>query len=565
MRLSRVFGLMAFTAAVTAFPSAEAQTPKKKLQQQQAAQKAADDAKKAPVPVKKDDYAKDAKPAEPLVPKAIGNGKDAPAVAAVIDSHIDRVLAENKIAASPTCSDADFVRRVYLDITGVIPTGSQAREFLDDQSPDKRAKLIDQLLAGSHYGRHMADVWMGLLVQRSSDNRRISFESLRTWLDEEFNKNAGWDKVVAELVTSSGDQEKHPAVGFFLSNNTVDKMTDEVCKVFLGLQLQCAQCHNHPFTGWKQTEYWGMAQFFMKVEVDGIKAKDAKPSIQESNSPKRGKNNMLPESAKFVSAKFLQADEPRLDKSGPYRPVLAKWMTGKTNPFFATAMVNRTWAQFFGRGIVNPVDDMHGKNEPSHPDLLNALAADFAASGFDLKHLVRSICNSQAYQRSSKPTGGNDRDEFLFSHMAMKQMSPEQLFDSLAAVTGADKADAARGPKGANAKIQQQGPREKFVNFFLAGADQASTTEYEAGIPQALKLMNSKISGSPAVQRQFAGPGSKPAEVVEKLYLATLSRRPTEAEAKKLTGYMAKAGTPAEACGDILWALLNSSEFAMVR
>jgi hypothetical protein len=272
---------------------------------------------------------------------------------------------------------------------------------------------------------------------------------------------------------------------------------------------------------------------------------------------------MLPESARTVPAKFLQAEQPSLNKSDPYRPVLAKWLTSPANPFFARSMVNRTWAQLLGRGFVNPIDDMHEGNEPSHPELLDALTADFAASGFDLKHLIRSVCNTKAYQRSSKPTAGNEADEELFSRMAVKVLSPEQLFDSLAAVTGSA-GEVGRGRDRA-VKGQQPGARERFVLFFLAGAEQASTTEYEAGIPQALRLMNSRIVGNPAAVRQFAPAGAKPAEVVEKLYLATLSRRPTEAEAKKLADYVAKAGSPTEAYGDILWALVNSSEFTMVR
>jgi hypothetical protein len=499
-----------------------------------------------------------AKPAEP--PKPAPAARDSAALTRLIDAHIDRALAENKLTPSPTCSDADFLRRAYLDLTGVIPTAAQARAFLDDPSPGKRAKLIDELLAGPNYGRHMADVWMGLLVQRTSDNRRVNFDSLRTWLADRFNRNAGWDRVVTDLVTASGRQEANPAVGFYLSNNTVDKMTDEVGKLFLGVQLQCAQCHDHPFTAWKQNEYWAMARFFMKVQVGGL-GKDQSPGIQEVTAVRRNKFNMLPEAARTVPAKFLQGDSPTLAPADPHRPVLAEWLTAAGNPFFARAMVNRTWAQLFGRGFVDPVDDMHAGNEPSHPGLLAALADDFAATGFDLKHLVRAACNSKAYQRSSKPTAGNEADDELFARMAVKVLTPEQLYDSLTVVTG----PAAGGGRARDKAVKgyQPGARDRFVQFFLAGADQASTTEYEAGIPQALKLMNSRQLGNPAAVRQLTG--MKPAEAVETLYLATLARRPTTAEAGRLADYVSKATTPAEAYGDILWALLNSSEFAMVR
>lgn len=504
---------------------------------------------------------------EKFKPATIGAAKDAAAVAKFIDSQIAAKLAIEKVPTSPTSSDEEFLRRVFLDIAGVIPTAEQSKAFLDSKADDKRAMLIDELLESPNYARHRADLWMGLLVQKTSDNRRVNFESLRSWLDEQFAANRPWDKIVSDIVTASGDQDKNPAVGFYLSNNTVDKMTDEAAKAFLGVQLQCAQCHDHKFNDWKQTEYWAMAQFFMKVQVGGLK-KDATPSIQETPNVRRNKMNPLPESAKAVEAKFLQGDSPSLAKSEPYRPVLAKWMTAPTNPFFAKAMTNRVWSEFFGRGIVNPVDDMVGQNLPSHPELLTALAADFAANGFDVKHLVRGICNSQAYQRSSKAVAGNESAApHLYAKATVKVLSPEQLFDSLAAVTKfQDPAGKAR-EKGANGKAGPQGARERFVNFFLAGAEMVSTVDYEAGIPQALKLMNSRQTGSanPQVVRNVVGT-SRGTEAIEKIYLAALSRRPTAIEVERLSKYIAGAnGLPQDAVGDVLWAVLNSSEFTLNR
>jgi len=242
-------------------------------------------------------------------------------------------------------------------------------------------------------------------------------------------------------------------------------MTDACGKLFMGTQIQCAQCHNHPFTTIKQNEYWGMAQFFMKVEVGNIKAKTGEPGVSEVASPKRGKNNPLPESAKSVAPKFLAGDSPKMAKADPARPVLAQWLTAAENPYFAKAMVNRTWAQFFGRGFVNPIDDMSPENACSHPALLDALAKEFAASGFDLHHMIRGVCNSQSYQRSTKATAANKNDHDLFSHMSVKVMTPEQLFDSLAKVTGATNSGGGRNAKG----VGQLNNREQFVNFFLAG------------------------------------------------------------------------------------------------
>jgi hypothetical protein len=228
-------------------------------------------------------------------------------------------------------------------------------------------------------------------------------------------------------------------------------------------------------------------------------------------------------------------------------------------------MVNRTWAMLFGRGFVNPVDDMLVENQPSHPELMDALAVHVAKAGeFDLKYLIKAVCLSDAYQRTSKPTAENKDDKKLFSHIQVKVLSPEQLFDSLAQVTGNLKADV-RGPKGAlgAAKGVRLNNREAFVNFFLAGAETASAVDYEAGIPQALRLMNSPIANNAASVRALVGNG-KPAEALEKIYLATLSRRPTAEETKNLTEYVDRVGANT-AYGDILWAVLNSSEFTLVR
>ena len=505
------------------------------------------------------------KPAPITLPAAV---KDPAALARVIDDHVARKLAAATITPSPACSDEEFLRRVYLDLTGVIPTGEKAKAFLDSTDPQKRAKLIDELLADPTFGRHLADIWQAKLLPRDSNNRFVQRDPLVKWLEESFNANTPWDQFVAKLVTATGTVEDNPAVTYFLANRSVDKLTDSVSQHFLGIQLQCAQCHNHPFTTWKQEEYWGMAAFFGKVIPGNPKnpAKGGDPNklgVQEGPAKSKAKD-FFPESAKVVPVKFLGGEQPAVPAAQPYRPVLAKWMTAPDNPYLARAIVNRTWAQLFGAGFVNPVDDMLPENEPTNPQLLDALALQFVANGYDLKHLYRTLCNTEAYQRTSKPTAANKDDNRLFSHMAVKVMAPEQLFDSLGRVTAA--ADrVAPAPRAAGAKGGPAGGRDGFVQFFLAGADSANPVEYEAGIPQALKLMNSRIVGNPLVVRQFFTPGERPDVVIERIYLATLSRRPTDAERAKLTQYVSKANTPFEAYGDILWAVLNSSEFTMVR
>ncbi len=494
--------------------------------------------------------------------------KDATALARLIDEQITKKLTEAKVGPSPLCSDEEFLRRAYLDLTGVIPPAEKAQAFLDATSPTKRAKLIDELLESPNFGRHLADVWQAKLMPRDSGNRFVLREPLVKWLEEQFNKNTPWNQFVFSLISASGTVEDNPAVTYFLANRSVDKLTDGVTQHFLGVQLTCAQCHNHPFAEYKQTEYWGMAEFFSKVRPDNPKnankgGDNTKIGVQEGTGRTKLKD-FFPDAAKTVPAKFLGGPAPKLSPTEPYRPILARWMTAPDNPYFARAMVNRTWAVLFGTGFVNPIDDMHEGNPPSHPDLLAAVAQNFAANGFDIKYLYRSICNSQTYQRTSKPIAANEKDDHLFSHMTVKVLSPEQLYDSLATITGAETTVRERMGKGAGKKGPANG-RDGFVQFFLAGAEATHPTEYDAGIPQALRLMNSRVTGNPGLIRQFASPGDRSATVIERIYLAALSRRPTPTETGRLTSYVAKASTPAEAYGDILWAVLNSSEFTMVK
>jgi hypothetical protein len=514
-------------------------------------------------------------PRKTLPPLARPAGKLDPAtLAQFIDKAIQHQLDTAKVAASSRSSDAEFLRRAYLDITGVIPPAEKVTTFVQSDDPRKRSRLIDELLASPLYGRRMADIWQAMLLPRNSDNRRLQATPLYDWLKDSFNQNRPWSQTATDLITASGTQEENGAVTFFIANPTPDKVTDTVTRLFLGVQLQCAQCHNHPFTSWTQTEYWAMAAFFSKVKMSGAAKKAAKKgapvTVSENNNRKAGKKQKLPPSAKIVPAKFLQGAEPRLNKNAPYRPTLAKWLTAPRNPFFARAMVNRMWAHFFGRGFVNPVDDMHDQNQASHPLLLQVMAEQFAVNGFNVKDLVRAICNSETYQRTSKPEGANESDEILFSHMAIKVMSPEQMFDSLEMVV-ASQGKATAGRKNKNTakankkKASPNTPRAAFVAFFQIG-EGADPTEYQSGIPQALRLMNSpQLSNANALLgKVLENPGQPPARVIEQLYLTTVSRPPTAQEAAKLTDYVRKQESGArKAYGDVLWALLNSSEFVL--
>jgi hypothetical protein len=586
MRSQRNWGTPAAMAAFAGFiaislfakwaPIQAQDTPKqpaprpalKKADRPKAANPARPNAKKnadAPAVRNKEAVARKAKANRPLLKE--GQRLDAAALAKLIDKEIRDELAAQQLPASPLSADAEFLRRVYLDLAGVIPPPEKVVEFLDSKDSNKRQKVIDELLADERFGKTMAEVWSGLMIPRESNNRRLDHKPFQEWLAKQFNENRPLDKLAFELLTATGPMDENGAVAYFVGNPTVDKMTDNVSKMFLGVRLECAQCHNHPFVSWKQEEYWGMAAFFMKTRLSVNPQQAAKkgvsPGISEvANQGKGRKKGGLPESAKIVPAKFLQAGEPKLDTKEPFRPVLAKWVASPDNPFFARAMVNRFWHQMFGRGLVNPVDDMHEDNVPSHPELLDALTQQLKANNFDAKYLLKAIVSSEAYQRTSRPTGDNKDDRVYYSHRAVRQLTPEQLYDSLTVVVGN------QNPKGQAKARQKAGkggpgaPREQFLTFFRV--DDADPQEYTGGIPQALRLMNSnQLNATQGVVNQAMQEGSEPAQVIERLYLVALSRRPEAEELRRMTEYVRKQPTPRQGYGDIVWALLNSSEFSL--
>ncbi len=497
-----------------------------------------------------------------------GTRLDEQALARHIDEAIDARLRQEGVRPSAQASDAEFLRRAYLDIAGHIPPADKAVAFLDSPEPDKRARLINELLASADYGRHQADIWQALLLPRNSDNRIVRYDAMTRWLEEQFNANKPWDQMVRAIVTASGKTDENPAVYYVLANRGPDKLTDSVTRLFLGVQLQCAQCHNHPFTDWKQDEYWGMAAFFNQVRMQG----NPRMAVREGMAlsvldGSQGRPLPRPDSARPVPPKFLQGEQAEIPPGESSRAVLAEWMTGPKNPYFARAMVNRTWAGLFGRGLVNPVDDMHDGNPPSHPQLLADLADQFRASGCDLKALVRGICNSRAYQRSGRAQSGNAKaDAELFARMAVKVLTPEQLFDSLVQVLGPPRQppqQAKRGPKMPPvARLNPPTPRTQFINFFKV--EDADPTDYQVGIPQALRLMNGPQLNNPAIINPLLKARTPPDQIIEHLFLRTLSRRPTPKELSRLVAYVGQfRSEPLRAYGDILWTLINCSEFAL--
>jgi hypothetical protein len=491
-----------------------------------------------------------------------GSRPDSSAITRLIDDLIDGPTPSKEKDAR-LADDSEFLRRVYLDLAGVIPPAEKVAAFLQDKSPAKRAKVIDELLDGPRYGLHQADRWETLLMIRDSSNRRLKGEPLYQWLADRFNKNQPWDRMVSDLLTAKGTQEENGATTFFIALRTPDKLTDQVTRLFLGVQLQCAQCHDHPFDRWKRADYWSTAAFFSKVRAGGKKVGLAKNGLEEVNEEGRGKKPPDVDSVLNLPPKFLGGESPKLKSGEPYRPVLATWMTSTENPYFARAIVNRTWSQFFGRGLVNPVDNITDKTALTHPELFDGLAKQLIASGFDLKVLIRGICNSRAYQRPSNPPGVSGEEESSYTRMAIRPMTPEQLFDSLASVLGTMNEDREPLKKGGK-KALPTANRPRFVAFFDV-PDGAEPTEYTVGIPQVLQLMNSpRLNRESSIVGELARAKLPAPQALERLYLATLSRQPSAAEVRKIGAFLQQGGrTPREAFEDVLWVLLNSSEFTL--
>lgn len=528
------------------------------------------------------------------VKQPVSSVRDWASVAVEIDRHIDSKLREAKVPASQLASDAEFLRRVYVDITGKIPSEKQAAAFLDSKDPARRQKLIEELLASPDYGRNFGIIWRNLILKRDEANRDLDLTPLSDWLAKNFNQGRGWNEIVADMLLGAGSTNDKPQLLFYVANRDMNKVSpakivSTTGGLFMGVHLQCAECHNHPFTRqWKQTDFWGLAAFFRNVENKGSRIDKGLPvqTITESSPDEkrrrgRGKQPEIMGAAiavpdptnprqtiMTVRARLLDGEEPKLGETGPYRPTFVKWLTAPQNPYFADAAVNRLWSHFLGRGFVNPLDDFQENNPPSHPELLKLLSREFVASGFDYKHLIRCICNSNTYQRTSQALPDNKSDTVLFSHQTVKVMSPEVFFDSLLAGLEVSDLDQGEGgmPNARPRRTRNMSNRQKFIRFFDTREDDDDRTDFAYGIPHFLRLINSpQTKNGGVIVDRLMKRESNPGKVIEGLYLATLSRRPTAEEAKRMAEYVSTHSDRKKGYAGVLWVLLNSAEFVCVR
>jgi hypothetical protein len=498
---------------------------------------------------------------------ARGSPPDPRELAARIDARLDARMKAAKAVAAPVADDAEFLRRAYLDLTGRIPAPRDVYDFLADTDPHKRARLIDDLLDSPRYATHFAAVWRALLLPEAAANAeaRVFQPGFEAWLRLRLRANAPYDQTVRELLTTpiaSDPQAPEPvlrdparpnALAFYaVKEAKPENLAAATARVFLGVRIECAQCHDHPFGRWQRKQFWNMAAFFAGVgrQGDGLFAPVSDDGRRELTMPNTGK---------AVQAAFFDGKASDRPAGRSPRAELAEWVTARDNPYFARAGANRLWGHFFGIGIVDPVDDFNDQNKPSHPELLDDLAAAFAAADFDMKYLIRAICSTRAYQRTSARTDATQDDLRRFARMAVKGLTAEQFFDSLAFATGY------REPPGRDRNAVQ-------ARFLAEFAPQGKPTEAETSITRALTLMNGRFlnrltspKGGPTLAAACETPGLDTAGRIETLYVAALSRKPADKERDRMVRYVDDAGAErrAERLADVFWVLLNSAEFRL--
>lgn len=509
--------------------------------------------------------------AENAATTAAAPAPDPYALAAKIDKHLNDKMKSAGVTAAPRADDAEFLRRTTLDLNGRIPLPREIHELAATSAADKRRKLVDQLLDNPGYVNHFTNVYRHLFLPEASTNFEVAYFQIGfdNWLRKKFRENTPYDKIAREMIAVEIGQNRNqyynpfdgretPTAFFSAKEAKPENLAAATAKVFLGIQIECAQCHNHPFARWSREQFWNTAAFFAGIER-------TQPNFY---SPMREifdrREIAIPNTDKVVQAAFLDDKDPQWKFQTSSRVTFADWMTADDNPYFARTAVNRLWAHFFGVGIVDPVDDFNDENKASHPELLDELSKAFIASKYDMKFLVRAITATDAYQRTSSMTEPGQSNPRLYAKMSVKGMTGEQLFDSLAQAVGY------RDPYPRNQPAFVFGgnnPRYEFISKF---ASTSKPTEIQTSILQALMLMNGKfladattIDKSETLAGVWDAPFLDTGRKIETLYLAALGRKPRPEELQKLVKHV-ETGDPAkqkQRLGDVYWTLLNSVEF----
>ena len=488
-----------------------------------------------------------------------------------IDEAVFRKLQLLGIPPSELCDDATFLRRVHIDITGTLPTDAEVQAFLADAAPDKRDRLIDRLLDSPQYADYFANKWNLVLrnKRRQAEDQPGTY-AFYEWIWNQLYENRPYDEFVREIITASGDASFNPPVVWYREVSQTNEQVEDVAQLFLGLRIQCARCHHHPFEKWSQDDYYGFAAFFSRVGRKNLTAAENQRAREKRIFHNEGKAAATnPRGNKSLSPTGLGAPPLDLPDTRDPRLDLADWMARPDNPFFARALVNRYWKHFFDRGIVEPEDDMRETNPPTNPELLAALSEHFVQSGFDLKQLIRTICQSSTYQLSAYPNDYNLRDKQNFSRYYPKRLSAEVLYDAFHQVTGTSE-NFSGLPAGTRAV---QMPDASVAPYFLKvfGQPQGDTAcecerSQEANLAQSLHLLNSREVQDKVARgraKELANQKDRPTEEkIRELYRWLYAREPLSEELQIALAHLEKhKDNPQVAYEDILWALVNTKEF----
>ena len=491
-----------------------------------------------------------------------------------IDEAVFNKLRVLGIPASKICDDATFMRRVFIDITGTTPNAEAAEKFLTNTDAKKREQLVNELLETADYADYFANKWNMVLRNKKRNNDDVGGTyGFYRWIWNSIYENKPYDKFVRDILTASGEASFNPAVVWYREVDQNNEQVEDTAQLFLGLRIQCARCHHHPFEKWSQNDYYGFSAFFSRIGKKNVNVPGANRSYRDRrvfhNEGVASARN--PRSQATLKPTGLGSEPYDIPADRDPRSYLADWMANRDNPFFAHALVNRYWKHFFSRGIVEPEDDMRETNPPSNPELLQGLASHFIASGFDLKDLVRTICTSKTYQLSSLPNDFNLKDKQNFSRYYPKRLTAEVLYDTFHRATNTTQGFSGlpAGTKAVQLPDPSVGPY--FLKVF--GQPQADTAcecerSQEANLAQSLHLLNSsevqsKISNGSGRAALLASDKERSHDKkIRELYLWTYSREPNESELKIALAHIAKHEANVKiAYEDIVWALINTKEF----
>ncbi len=482
-----------------------------------------------------------------------------------VDQLVNAKLDKLRIFPSPICDDETFLRRAHIDITGTLPTTDEVKAFTADKDAQKRAKKVDQLLARNEFVDIWAMKWSELLQIRSGNNQaQASYKAVLTyynWIREQLEKNVPVNEMARQLILATGSNMENPATNYYELEVDPLKLAENTAQAFFGTRIQCAQCHNHPFDRWTMADYRGFVSFF--TQVSRKQGEDPRERIVFNSGSGEARH---PLDNRVIAPKFLGEDAP--DCTGKdRRQVLADWIASPKNPFFPSHIANLVWSQYMGRGIVEPVDDARLSNPPSNPELLDALAAKLVEYKYDLRHLVRDICTSAAYQRTTRVNESNELDDRNFAKATIRRMRSEVLLDCITQVT--ETKDKYRGlPLGARAVEIADGRTTSYFLTTFGRADREEICSREKVGPtlsQALHMLNGdtvegKIAAGGVVQKLMKT-NMTPREIASELYLRCFGRNPTEQELRKLEEHWGVTEEQPKVYTDIFWALMNAKEF----